>query len=82
MDALETLKPQVIEAIFWLSRTVSVPVALYFSGRETYAFLRMSRDAFDVSWRHTLPEERELLQRDIKLVTDFPDTMYFKPDDR
>ena len=77
VEALETLKPQVIEAIFWLTRAVSAPVALHFSGRRMHAFLSTKRDAFDVSPGHTLLEERELLQRDIKLVTDFLDTMYF-----
>jgi hypothetical protein len=80
VDALETLKPQVIEAIFWLARAVSAPVALHFSGRRMYAFLSMKRDAFDVSAGHTLLEERELLKRDVKLVTDFLDTMYFGAD--
>ena len=80
VDALETLKPQVIEAIFWLTRAVSAPVALHFSGRRTHAFLSTKRDAFDVSPGHTLLEERELLKRDIQLVTDFLDTMYFGAD--
>ena len=82
VEALETLKPQVIEGIFWLARAVSAPVALFFRGREMYAFLNLKRDSFDVSGKHTLLEEREFLRQDIKLVTDFLDTMYFKTDGR
>jgi hypothetical protein len=80
LDAMAVLTPQMIEGIFYLHRVLGVPMAFHFNGNVMLAFLTLSRDAFDVSGnaKKTLLEEKELLQKDIKLVTGFLDTMYFK----
>lgn len=78
LDAMRVLTPQMIEGIFYLDKAVRVPLAFYFTGNFMYAFLALTRDAFDVSRKKTLLEEREFLQKDITLVTDFLETMYFR----
>jgi hypothetical protein len=78
LDAMAVLTPQMIEGIFYLYKTLSDPVALYFIENTMIVFMQTEREAFDVSGKHTLLEEKELLQKDIKLVTDFIETMYFK----
>jgi hypothetical protein len=78
LDAMAVLTPQMIEGIFYLVKALGVPMAFYFAGNTMVVFIALSRETFDVSGRHTLLEERELLKRDIALVTDLLETMYFK----
>ncbi|MDR2528532.1 MAG: DUF3137 domain-containing protein [Synergistaceae bacterium] len=78
MDAMAVLTPQMIEGISYLNRALDVPMAFYFTDNAMFAFLSLSRDAFDVSGKKTLLEEKELLQKDMQLITGFLDTMYFK----
>jgi hypothetical protein len=78
LDAMAVLTPQMIEGVFYLYKALSDPIALYFIENTMIVFMRTEREAFDVSGKHTLLEEKELLQKDIKLVTDFLETMYFK----
>jgi hypothetical protein len=78
LDAMAVLTPQMIEGIFSLNNVFREPMALYFNENTMSAFISMKRQAFDASGDKTLTEERELLQKDIRLVTDFLDTMYFK----
>ena len=67
-----------IEGIFFLDKALGVPAAFYFIENTMVAFLATGREAFDASGSKTLLEERELLKRDVALVTGFLDTMYFK----
>jgi hypothetical protein len=78
IDAMAALTPQVIESVFYLKKALDVPIALYFIENTMVVFILTNREAFDVSGKHTLLEERILLQRDIALVTGFMDVMYFK----
>ena len=78
LDAMTVLTPQMIEGIFHLHKTLDVPMAFYFAENTMTAFIAMNRDAFDVSVKRTLLEERKALRNDIELVTKFMDTMYFK----
>jgi hypothetical protein len=77
LDAMAALTPQMIEGIYYLEGAVNVPVAFYFRGNSMYAFLATGRDAFEASGK-TLLEARKLLQKDIGLVTNVMDTMYFR----
>jgi hypothetical protein len=79
LDAMAALTPQMIEGIFYLKKALDVPTALYFIDNTMVVFKATGREAFDVSGKHTLLEERGLLQRDIALVTGFLDVMYFRP---
>lgn len=78
LDAMAVLTPQMIEGIFYLGKALGVPMALYFIENTMVAFLSTGREAFDVSGKKTLLEERELLKRDIALITGFLDIMYFR----
>jgi hypothetical protein len=78
LDAMAALTPQMIEGIYYLERAVNVPVAFYFKGNSMYAFLTLGHDPFEASVKKTLLEARTQLSRDIKLITDFLDTMYFR----
>ena len=78
LDAMAVLTPRMIEGIYYLDRTLQVPLALYFKGNSMFAFIALARDTFDASAKKTLLEEREFLQKDIALVTNFLETMYFK----
>ncbi|MEA4881301.1 MAG: DUF3137 domain-containing protein [Synergistaceae bacterium] len=76
--AMTVLTPRMIEGIFNLQNGVNAPLALCFKGGMMFAFISLDRESFDVSGSKTLLEERWLLNRDIALVTNFLDTMYFK----
>ncbi|MDR0882922.1 MAG: DUF3137 domain-containing protein [Candidatus Adiutrix sp.] len=78
LDAMAALTPQMIEGIYYLERAVNVPVAFYFRGNSMYAFLSLDHDAFEATAQKTLLEARRQLSGDIKIVTDFLETMYFK----
>ena len=82
LDAMAVLTPQMIEGIFYLGKALDVPMAFYFIENTLFAFLTTGREAFDVSGKKTLLEEREYLKRDIALVTGFLETMYFKSQKR
>ncbi len=82
LDAMAVLTPQMIEGIYYLEKAVKAPLALFFKGKSMYAFIALSRDAYDVTGKKTLLEEKELLEKDILLVKDFLDTMYFKRQER
>ncbi|MDR2528533.1 MAG: DUF3137 domain-containing protein [Synergistaceae bacterium] len=75
--AMTVLTPQMIEGVYWLESAVNVPVAFYFKGNAMYAFLTLGYDAFEATGK-TLLEAKTQLTHDIKLVTDFMETMYFK----
>ena len=77
-DAMAVLTPQMIEGIFYLNNALNAPMAFYFTDNRMFAFISMKREVFDASGKHTLLEERELIRKDIKLITTFLDTMYFK----
>ena len=74
--AMTVLTPQMIEGIYYLERTVNMPVAFHFTDNSMFAFLATGRDAFEASGK-TLLEARTQLTRDISLVTGFMETMYF-----
>jgi hypothetical protein len=76
LDAMAALTPQMIEGIYYVERVVNRPVAFCFRENSMYAFLSTGRDSFEAG--KTLLESRDELTRDIKLVTDFLDTMYLK----
>lgn len=78
LDAMAVLTPQMIEGIYYLEQALRLPMAFYFTGHSMFAFIALTRDAFDTSGKKTLLEERELLRKDIVLVTDFLETMYFR----
>jgi hypothetical protein len=78
LDAMAVLTPQMIEGIFYLREALDVATAFYFTENTMVVFMDTNREAFDVSGKRTLLEERVLLQRDIALVTGFMDVMYFK----
>jgi hypothetical protein len=75
--AMTVLTPQMIEGVYWLESAVNMPVAFCFKGNSMYAFLALGYNAFEATGK-TLLEARTQLTRDVKLVTDFMDTMYFK----
>jgi hypothetical protein len=77
LDAMAALTPQMIEGIYYLERAVNKPLSFYFRGNSMYAFLSLGHDAFEVG-KKTLLEAREQLTGDIKLTTDFLETMYFR----
>ncbi|MCL2010736.1 MAG: DUF3137 domain-containing protein [Synergistaceae bacterium] len=79
IDALAVLTPQMIEGIFFLRQALGVAVAFYFIENTMVVFMEIARDTFDTSSKRTLLEERELLKRDIGLVTGFLEVMYFRP---
>ncbi len=79
LDAMAVLTPQMVEGIFYLERALGVPMAFYFADNSMIALISTGREAFDVSGGKTLLEERELLRRDVALITGFLDTMYFRP---
>lgn len=76
--AMTVLTPQMIEGIYYLDKTLRVPLALHFTGRSMFVFMALARDAFETSKKKTLLEEREFLEKDIALITGFLETMYFK----
>jgi uncharacterized membrane protein YuzA (DUF378 family) len=79
LDAMAALTPQMIEGIHYLERAVHKPLSLYFKGNSMYAFLEIGHDSFEIgAGKKTLLEASEMLTRDIALVTDFLETMYFK----
>ena len=78
LDALTILTPQMVEAIYRLRQAVGVPLVLLFRDSSMYAFLALKRDPFEASLWRTLSESRAQLRRDIKMTTDFLDTMYFR----
>jgi hypothetical protein len=75
--AMTVLTPQMIEGVYWLESAVNMPVTFCFRGNSMYAFLTLGYNAFEAVGK-TLLEARTQLTRDVKLVTDFMDTMYFK----
>ena len=77
LDAMAVLTPQMIEGIFYLGKVLDVPMAFYFIENTMFAFLTTGREAFEVSGKKTLLEEREDLKRDIALITGFLEIMYF-----
>ena len=77
-EAMMILTPQMVEAIYRLRVAVGVPLVLLFRDSSMYAFLALKHDPFEASLWRTLSESRAQLRRDIKLVTDFLDTMYFR----
>ena len=78
LDAMRIMTPQMIEAIYYLDQKLDVPLLFHFENGEMLVFIAQPRDAFEVSGGKTLLEEKELLKKDIALVTGFLDTMYFK----
>jgi hypothetical protein len=76
LQALSVLKPQMIEGIYWTEQAVDMPVAFIFKDHTMYTFLTLGYDAFESSGK-TLLKAKEQLQKDITLMTDFLDTMYF-----
>ncbi len=78
LDAMRIMTPQMIEAIYYLDQKLDVPLLFHFENGEMLVFIAQARDAFEVSGGKTLLEEKELLKKDIALVTGFLDTMYFK----
>ncbi len=78
LDAMRIMTPQMIEAIYYLDQKLDVPLLFHFENGEMLVFIAQARDAFEVSGGKTLLEEKELLAKDIALVTGFLDTMYFK----
>lgn len=81
-DAMRVMTAQMIEGMYYLDRKLNVPLAFHFENGEMFVFIALRRDAFDVSGKKTLLEERKLLEEDISLITGFLDTMYFKEDRR
>ena len=81
-DAMRVMTAQMIEGMYYLDRKLNVPLAFHFENGEIFVFIALRRDAFDVSGKKTLLEERKLLEEDISLITGFLDTMYFKEDRR
>lgn len=78
LDAMAVLTPQMIEGIYGLQSAMGAPLAILFKGNAMYVFMEMEHDAFEANKKRTLLESRELLKRDVRLVTDFLDTMYFR----
>ncbi|NLL37151.1 MAG: DUF3137 domain-containing protein [Fretibacterium sp.] len=78
LDAMAVLTPQMIEGIYGLQSAIEAPLAIIFKGNAMYVFMEMQHDAFEANKKRTLLESRELLKRDVRLVTDFLDTMYFR----
>ncbi len=78
LDAMRIMTPQMTEAIYYLDQKLDVPLLFHFENGEMLVFIAQARDAFEVTGGKTLLEERELLKKDIGLVTGFLDTMYFK----
>jgi hypothetical protein len=78
LDAMAVLTPQMIEGIFFMKQALDVPAAFYFIENTMVVFMETGREAFDVTGKHTLLEEKALLRRDIGLITGFMDVMYFK----
>ena len=78
LGAMRIMTPQIIEAIYYLDQKLDVPLLFHFENGEMLVFIAQPRDAFEVSGGKTLLEEKELLKKDIALVTGFLDTMYFK----
>ncbi|MGE9986603.1 DUF3137 domain-containing protein [Desulfovibrio sp. SGI.169] len=78
LDAMRVMTPLMIEGIYYLDGKLDVPLAFHFENGEMLVFMALTRDAFDVSGKKTLLEERKLLEEDISLITGFLDTMYFK----
>lgn len=77
-DAMRIMTAQMIEGMYYLDRKLNVPLAFHFENGEMFVFMALTRDAFDVSGKKTLLEEKKLLEEDISLITGFLDTMYFK----
>jgi hypothetical protein len=75
--ALTVLTPQMIEGIYWVERTIDKPVCFCFKDDSLYTFFDTGDNAFEAN-RKTLLESRTKLKKDIKLITDFLETMYFK----
>ena len=82
LDAMAVLTPQMIEGIYYLEKAVKAPLAFCFKGKSMYAFIAFSQDAYDVTGKNTLLEEKERLEKDILVVKDFLETMYFKRQER
>ncbi len=78
LDAMRIMTPQMIEAIYYLDQKLDVPLLFHFENGEMLVFIAQARDAFEVSGGKTLLQEKELLAKDIALVTGFLDTMYFR----
>lgn len=81
LDAMRVMTPQMIEAMYLLNQKINVPLAFHFEGDHMYVLMALTRDAFDVSGNKNIREERELLEQDMALITDFLDNMYFKGHD-
>lgn len=76
--ALKILKPQMILGIFSMHEAIQAPLLAIFKERHLHVFVNSGRDAFDLSGLKGMERELDLLERDIKLITDFMDTMHLK----
>lgn len=79
--ALQILKPQLLEAMHLVREKIALPILFCYKGNELFLFIDSEgEDMFDISYsaKRSTAKEKELLHKQVDMITGFLDTMYLK----